>query len=146
MLLYLLTNIPDHIGDLSEISQTYQAPIFASEETLSVFQQNAKPIGPSEGDVIEIMMTLEQVIETHGHCPGHICLVGEAGTVSGDNAVLFGTILVPSLDGDMNEYLVGLERLRDFRSTSSIPRSWTYMVANPKRLLDTLFESSKNVI
>ena len=66
-----------------------------------------------EGDVIEIDDETWSVIETHGHCPGHICLVGEAGIVSGDNAVLFGTILVPSSDGDMNEYLAGLERLRD---------------------------------
>ena len=28
---------PDHIGDLSEISKFYQAPIFASKETLFCF-------------------------------------------------------------------------------------------------------------
>ena len=125
---------PDHIVDLSEISKIYQAPIFASEETLSVLPKCETDRTLSEGDVIEIDDETWSVIETHGHCPGHICLVGEAGIVSGDNAVLFGTILVPSSDGDMNEYLAGLERLRDLDPPLLFPGHGP-MVANPKRLL-----------
>ena len=124
----------DHIGDMSEISKIYQAPIFASEETLSVIPKYETHRTLREGDVVENDDESWTVIETPGHCPGHICLVGEAGVVSGDNAVLFGTILVPSSDGDMNEYLAGLERLRDLDPALLFPGHGP-MVANPKRLL-----------
>ena len=128
---------PDHIGDLGKISKIYRAPIFASEETLSDFPTNTpwfRRRTLSEGDIIKIDDEKWSVIETHGHCPGHICLVGEAGIVSGDNAVLFGTILVPSSDGNMNEYLAGLERLRDLDPSLLFPGHGP-MVANPRRLL-----------
>ena len=71
------------------------------------------PIESSAGDVIKIDDEKWSVIRTAWPLSGHICLVGEAGIISGDNAVLFGTILVPSSDGNMNQYLAGLERLRD---------------------------------
>lgn len=128
---------PDHIGDLGKISKIYRAPIFASEETLSDFRTNTpwfRRRTLSEGDIIKIDDEKWSVIETHGHCRGHICLVGEAGIVSGDNAVLFGTILVPSSDGNMNEYLAGLERLRDLDPSLLFPGHGP-MVANPRRLL-----------
>ena len=127
---------PDHIGDLGKISKIYHAPIFASEETLSFLERYPSRWSRilREGVNIEIDDETWSVIETHGHCPGHICLVGEAGIVSGDNAVLFGTILVPSSDGNMNEYLAGLERLRDLDPSLLFPGHGP-MVANPRRLL-----------
>ena len=127
---------PDHIGDLGKISKIYHAPIFASEETLSFLERYPSRWSRilREGGNIEIDDETWSVIETHGHCPGHICLVGEAGIVSGDNAVLFGTILVPSSDGNMNEYLAGLERLRDLDPSLLFPGHGP-MVANPRRLL-----------
>ena len=57
------------------------------------------------------------VIETPGTLPGHICLVGDTGIVSGDNCVVIGTILVPSSDGNMNSYISGLERIRSLGPT-----------------------------
>ena len=125
---------PDHIGDLSKISKFYQAPILASKETLAILPKCDSDRILVEGDVIDIDDEKWSVIETHGHCPGHICLVGKAGIVSGDNAVLFGTILVPSSDGNMNEYLAGLERLRDLEPSLLFPGHGP-MVANPRRLL-----------
>ena len=133
---------PDHIGDLSEISKFYQAPIFASKETLSVLPKCESDRILSEGDVIKIDDEKWSVIETHGHCPGHICLVGEAGIISGDNAVLFGTILVPSSDGNMNQYLAGLERLRDLDPSLLFPGHGP-MVANPRRLLTRYLKHRK---
>ena len=43
---------------------------------------------------------------------GHICINGESGIISGDNCVGVGTILVSSDEGDMREYIDGLERLK----------------------------------
>ena len=95
-----------------------------------------------EGDEIDLGEEKWTVLETPGHCPGHICLVGRAGIVSGDNAVVFGTILVPSADGDMNEYLSGLERLRDLNPRLLFPGHGP-MVANPTRLLNNYLNHRK---
>lgn len=126
---------PDHIGDLSAISSMYQAPILASAATHEVIPQCDTDSVLSEGHEIELDGTKWTVIETPGHCPGHLCLASEAGIISGDNAVVFGTILVPSGEGDMNEYLTGLARLRDLDPPLLFPGHGP-MVANPARLLN----------
>ncbi len=107
---------PDHIGNLIEISKIYRAPIWASKETLEIIPKCETDKILKEGDIFELNYEDESVywkiMETHGHCPGHICLAGDAGIVSGDNVAVIGTILVPSSDGDMNQYLDGLERMK----------------------------------
>ncbi len=69
-----------------------------------------------ENDIIQLegdgSLVSWKVMETPGHCPGHICLIGDAGIISGDNVAVIGTILVPSNDGDMNEYIEGLIKLK----------------------------------
>jgi glyoxylase-like metal-dependent hydrolase (beta-lactamase superfamily II) len=77
---------------------------------------------------------LWRVIETHGHCPGHICLSGDAGIISGDNVTVIGTILVPSSDGDMNQYLDGLEKIKSLNPPLLFPGHGP-LSANPQRLL-----------
>ena len=125
---------PDHIGDISAISQFYQAPIWASQETLDFIPNCDSDKVLEEGGTINLDGIIWNVIETPGHCPGHICLVGDAGIISGDNAVMFGTILVPSSDGDMNEYLTGLERIRRLSPPLLFPAHGP-LVANPEKLL-----------
>lgn len=125
---------PDHIGDLAAISKIYQAPILASAATHEAIPNCDTDSTLSEGDNIELGEVTWTVIETYGHCPGHICLASEAGIISGDNAVVFGTILVPSGEGDMNVYLSGLARLRD-RDPHLLFPGHGPMVANPNKLL-----------
>lgn len=129
----------DHIGDLNAISSMYQAPIIASAATHEVIPACDTDRVLNEGDEIELDGVTWTVVETPGHCPGHICLASEAGIISGDNAVVFGTILVPSGEGDMNEYLAGLARLRDLDPPLLFPGHGP-MVANPARLLNHYIE------
>ena len=130
---------PDHIGDLTKISEIYQAPIWASEETLGAISADVDVSKLEEGATIELNgpsgVSTWEVIETPGHCPGHICLVGEAGIVSGDNCVVVGTILVPSSDGDMDAYISGLKRIRDLAPPMLFPGHGPAS-PNPRRLLD----------
>jgi len=134
---------PDHIGDLARISDIYQAPIWASEETLGAISTDIGVSKLEEGDTIELNgpsgVSTWEVIETPGHCPGHICLVGEAGVVSGDNCVVVGTILVPSSDGDMDSYISGLMRIRDLAPPMLFPGHGPAS-PNPRRLLDRYIE------
>ena len=129
---------PDHIGDLSAISKLYQAPIWASAETHELIPPCDTDSNISDGDTFTLDgpagLVTWTVLETPGHCPGHICLASQAGIISGDNAVVVGTILVPSGEGDMNAYLDGLERLRALDSPLLFPGHGP-MAANPNRLL-----------
>ena len=129
---------PDHIGDLMKISEIYQAPIWASKETLEIIPQFESIKALKEGDIFELTKEGKsahwKIIETHGHCPGHICLAGDAGVVSGDNVTVIGTILVPSSDGDMNQYLDGLEKIKSLNPPLLFPGHGP-LSANPQRLL-----------
>ena len=129
---------PDHVGNLDMISDVYDAPVWASRETI----QSIPPEYPfkilSEGDKIVLEGPSERsswdVIETPGHCPGHICLVSESGIVSGDNCVVIGTILVPSSEGDMSSYIKGLKRLYEMSPTMLFPGHGP-PCTNPRKLL-----------
>jgi|TARA_B110000196_G_C21138504_1_gene662514 glyoxylase-like metal-dependent hydrolase (beta-lactamase superfamily II)/ADP-ribose pyrophosphatase YjhB (NUDIX family) len=130
---------PDHIGNLMRISEIYQAPIWASKETLEIIPKCETDKILKEGDIFELnyedVPVYWEIMETHGHCPGHICLAGDAGIVSGDNVAVIGTILVPSSDGDMNQYLDGLERIKNLNPPLLFPGHGPFS-ANPQRLLN----------
>ena len=129
----------DHIGNLEEIEKLYKAPIWASKETLEEISEleNNRVLEESDSFILNGNNTSEcwNIIETPGHCPGHICLVGDAGIVSGDNVSVIGTILVPSNDGDMNQYLEGLQRMKEFNPPLLFPGHGPFS-ANPERLLN----------
>lgn len=112
---------PDHIGDLARISEIYQAPIWATAETHTVIPPCNTDKVLKEGDSFTLSGRKWNVLETPGHCPGHICLSNEVGIISGDMAVMVGTILVPPSDGDMDKYLSSLERLRDLKPPILLP-------------------------
>ena len=116
---------PDHIGDLQRISEIYQAPIWASSETLEAMTPSDSDRVLKEGDSFILDGPSGgiswDIIESPGHFPGQICLVGESGIVSADNCTLVGTILVPSGEGDMGAYISGLERIRDLRPKVLFP-------------------------
>ena len=128
----------DHIGDLPAISQIYQAPVWASTETLATIPFSDTDRSLSDGDTFTLIGPTGEVhwevIETPGHCPGQVCLVSEAGIVSADNVVQVGTILVPSGDGDMSAYIAGLHRLRELDANLLFPGHGP-VVTNPEKLL-----------
>ena len=92
-----------------------------------------------ENDIIQLegdgCLVSWKVMETPGHCPGHICLIGDAGIISGDNVAVIGTILVPSNDGDMNEYIEGLIKIKNLKPPLLFPGHGPFS-ANPEKLLD----------
>lgn len=112
---------PDHIGDLTRISEIYQAPIWATADTHSAIPTCDTDKVLKDGDTFTLSGRTWNVLETPGHCPGHICLSNEVGIISGDMAVMVGTILVPPGDGDMDKYLSSLERLRDLNPPILLP-------------------------
>ncbi|MFL2966846.1 MAG: MBL fold metallo-hydrolase [Candidatus Thalassarchaeaceae archaeon] len=137
----------DHLGDLRMIEEIYHAPVWASRETLEALPGAGQSRILDEGEVIEIRgpsgISNWEVLETPGHCPGQICLVGEPGVVSADNCTMVGTILVPSNDGDMGAYIEGLERLRGVSAHTLFPGHGP-LIANPERILSQYIEHRKS--
>ena len=129
----------DHIGNLSRISEIYKAPIWASRTTLRSISHEGTSSTIREGDSFTLKGPSGNmkwdVIETPGHCPGHICLVGDSGVVSGDNCVVVGTILVPSSEGDMDSYIAGLRRILSLDPPMLFPGHGP-ACTNPPRLLE----------
>ena len=72
---------------------------------------------------------------TPGHCPGHICLASDEYVISGDLAVMVGTILVPSSDGNMDDYIESLRRIRALESSMLFPAHGPF-THRPAKLLD----------
>ena len=87
----------DHIGNLEEIDKMYRAPIWASKETLEAISklENNKILQENDSFVLKGKNSSEcwNIIDTPGHCPGHICLVGDAGIVSGDNVTVILSLI-----------------------------------------------------
>jgi len=112
---------PDHIGDLDRVSKIFEAPVWATAETFEVIPKSENDMVLVDGFEFTLGKQTWKVLETPGHCPGHICLSSEVGIISGDLAVMDGTILIPPNDGDMNLYLSSLERIRDLDPPILLP-------------------------
>lgn len=137
---------PDHIGDLAAISKIYQAPIWTTAETHEVIPPCDSDLVLIEGDVLTLrhpeLPTIWKVLETPGHCPGHICLESEVGIVSGDMAVMVGTILVPPAEGNMGQYIESLERIRTLKPAILFPAHGPLSPV-PERLLTKYIKHRK---
>ena len=100
----------DHIGDIGLIREAFDVPIWGSRSTSEAVECQRII---EDGEELILGSQTWKVIMTHGHCPGHICLISDAGLVAGDMVAGFGTILVPSNSGDMSLYISELEKLID---------------------------------
>jgi len=128
----------DHIGDLKRIAEIYQAPIWASQETLELIPKCDSDRTLISGEELSLKgpygEDIWQVFSTPGHCPGHICLASERGVISADLVSVVGTILVPSSDGDMQQYMDDLETIRSLRPVMLFPAHGPY-TPNPDAIL-----------
>ena len=122
----------DHLADMSLLREAFDVPVWGSEHTaLSVPCDRIL----QDGDVLALGEQSWTVLITPGHHPGHVCLFSDAGLVAGDMLAGIGTILIPPHSGDMNEYIVQLERLKALRPHLVFP-SHGPVVAVPDKLID----------
>ncbi len=129
----------DHIGDLNRIEEIYSAPIWSAKETFEVIPNFDTNRILEDGDILTLKGPNGEinwnVHITPGHCPGHICLATDRYVVSGDLAVMVGTILVPSSDGNMEDYIESLRRIRALDSSMLFPAHGPF-THRPAKLLD----------
>ncbi len=102
----------DHLGDIGLLKETFPVPIWASKETATAIPCDRILV---DGEILRLGNQQWQVLDTPGHCTGHLCLFSKAGLIAGDMVAGIGTILIPPSDGDMNIYLEQLRRLSDLK-------------------------------
>jgi glyoxylase-like metal-dependent hydrolase (beta-lactamase superfamily II)/8-oxo-dGTP pyrophosphatase MutT (NUDIX family) len=100
----------DHLGDFDLLREAFDVPMWGSQQTSE--QIPCQRI-LHDGETLQLGNQKWQVLQTPGHHPGHICLLGDAGLVAGDMVAGIGTILIPPSEGDMDKYLHQLQRLID---------------------------------
>ena len=108
----------DHLADMGLLRELTDVPIWGSVETSMVVDCQRLL---EDGEVLELGNQEWTVLITPGHCPGHTCLISAAGLVAGDMVAGIGTILIPPTNGDMDEYIAQLERLRDLSPNLIFP-------------------------
>jgi glyoxylase-like metal-dependent hydrolase (beta-lactamase superfamily II)/8-oxo-dGTP pyrophosphatase MutT (NUDIX family) len=130
----------DHIGDRARIKEIVDVEVLGTSETLAAIGGGTVI---REGDIIDLGDNLPwTVIETPGHCPGMVSLISKSGLLSADNVTMVGTILVPSADGDMHQYMNGLERLHALNPNLLFP-SHGPVCAAPLRVLSRTLKHRK---
>ena len=132
----------DHIGDINELQKLGPFKIMCSAETAEFLPCDVDRI-LVDGDVIELSSEVHsqswKVLVTPGHCPGHICLHSEAGLVAGDMVAGIGTILIPPNEGNMENYITQLERLKELRPHLMFPSHGVVLPLPEKTLGDYIF-------
>ncbi len=95
----------DHMPDMGLLREAFDQPIWSASP-------NADRI-LADGEILTLGKQDWTVLHTPGHHPEHLCLISPSGLIAGDMVAGFGTILIPSAEGDMMQYIDQLERLRD---------------------------------
>lgn len=144
--IWLTHHHPDHVGGVDAVAQALDVPVLAHPRTA---ERLARLITPVRGELDEGVerrlegpeaMTL-RVLHTPGHARGHLAFLDtERGSlVAGDLVSAVSTIVVDPPDGDMDDYLASLERLRAMPLTVLLPAHGP-AVPEPPRYLAELIE------
>lgn len=129
----------DHRPDMKRLRRITDATVAASDTTLQSLGIEGEVL--RDGQILKTSgMNPEawSVLETPGHCDGHVCLIGPAGIFVGDMMAGIGTILIGD-DGEMDVYLEQLERLQKLNADLAFP-SHGPVIANLGQKLAELIE------
>jgi glyoxylase-like metal-dependent hydrolase (beta-lactamase superfamily II) len=91
----------------------------------------------ADGDQLEIPGHRLTAVHTPGHASNHLCfqLDGTGLLFSGDHVMAGSTVVIAPPDGDMAQYLIALERVRDLRPRRIAPGHGE-MIEDPGAVLD----------
>lgn len=119
--IWLTHHHPDHIGGVERLRRSLGVPVLAHPLTAERLEPRGIQIdgeladgqlvvlpGPAGGPAFPV-----RVAYTPGHARGHLCFLEETqrSLLAGDMVAGIGTIVVDPPEGDMDDYLVSLEKL-----------------------------------
>jgi glyoxylase-like metal-dependent hydrolase (beta-lactamase superfamily II)/8-oxo-dGTP pyrophosphatase MutT (NUDIX family) len=117
--IWLTHHHPDHVGGAAELSRRLGVPIAAHAATAERVAARGIEVGRRLAPGEEVDLAGEpplrlRVHHTPGHARGHLAIevVGAGDLLGGDLVAGFGTIVIDPPEGDMDDYLESLERMR----------------------------------
>lgn len=125
--IWLTHHHPDHVGGVEALRRFLDVPVLAHPLTA---ERLAPRIRVDEHLVDEQRITLQgepdmtiRVLHTPGHARGHLSFYDErwGSLLGGDITAGLGTIVVDPPEGDMDDYLASLARLRDLGARTLFP-------------------------
>jgi glyoxylase-like metal-dependent hydrolase (beta-lactamase superfamily II)/8-oxo-dGTP pyrophosphatase MutT (NUDIX family) len=145
----ILTHLhPDHTAGVNALNDHVEqklgarVPVAAHRLTAESLRDQVNVDRHIEGDE-ELELTGEPAITlralyTPGHARGHLCFYAErtGALISGDNIVGYGSVLIDPPEGNMQEYLESLRRMRALPNLSVLFGGHGPAIANPYEKID----------
>lgn len=126
--IWLTHHHPDHVGGVEAMRNALGVPVLAHPETAARLAERGIAVDRelSEGQEVELAgepVTRLRVLHTPGHARGHLCfeLMGEDVVIAGDLVAGLGTVVIDPPEGDLDQYLASLERLRKLSPAVLLP-------------------------
>ncbi len=124
---WLTHHHPDHVGAARYVAERLGVPIAAHRVTADLVAPALRVDRFIEdGDVVDLAGSPPRrlrAVFTPGHAPGHLCFYEEVTgmLVAGDMVASIGTIVVDPDEGDMQEYLDSLARMKTLGCSALLP-------------------------
>lgn len=131
----------DHVGDAQRLAERLGVPVAAHEATAERLDGRVRVDRTlRDGDVLALAGAPRCVLRavfTPGHAPGHLCFLEEqsGALVAGDMVAGVGTILIEPSEGNMNDYLASLARMKTLAPRLLLPAHGP-VITNPATRLD----------
>ncbi|MFQ5528262.1 MAG: MBL fold metallo-hydrolase [Thermoanaerobaculia bacterium] len=126
--IWLTHHHPDHIGGVERLRSELGLPVAAHAETAGRLRDAGidveRELVDGERVVLGGMPPFPvRIFHTPGHARGHLAFLDETGgsLLGGDLTAGVGTIVVDPPEGDMDDYLHSLERMRDLGARTLFP-------------------------
>lgn len=110
---------PDHVGGAAALARRLGIPVWAHAATAEHVARRGIAVARqlADGERIELAGTPPMTLLVHhtpGHARGHLALEveGAGDLLGGDLVAGFSTIVIAPPEGDMDDYLASLERMR----------------------------------
>ena len=126
--IWLTHQHPDHIGAVEAVRRELRVPVRAHPHVATLLRKKGIEVEGTlaEGQSLALNGDPEmelQVLHTPGHARGHLCFYEPARRwiFGGDLVAGVGTIVIDPPDGDMDDYLASLKRIRDLDPRALLP-------------------------
>jgi glyoxylase-like metal-dependent hydrolase (beta-lactamase superfamily II) len=139
--IWLTHHHPDHVGGVELMRQELRVPVCAHPETAKELATRGITIDRALVDGERVVLAGEplfpvRVIHTPGHARGHLAFLDETfgSLLGGDLTAGFGTICIDPPQGNLDDYLASLRRVRALGAKTLFPAHGPPTIAVTEKL------------
>jgi glyoxylase-like metal-dependent hydrolase (beta-lactamase superfamily II)/8-oxo-dGTP pyrophosphatase MutT (NUDIX family) len=143
--IWLTHHHPDHVGGVPAVRRALGVPVCAHRATAERLAERGITVDRELADGERVVLAGDppmavRVLHTPGHARGHLCFLEEDGgsLVAGDMISGLSTIVIDPPEGDMDDYLASLERLRGLAPRTLFPAHGPVLVDGAARFAELI--------